>query len=160
MSAQPIERRDFLGLALGAAGGALAEAIPAAAKAAAATPAVTSGLSANGASPAARALAAGVQPAIFVYDGSVPEAARWASQVDQANARALAGDRVRFARALLAAAPQSIVGLTRHVDLLLLAGAAEEADYRLVEQRRSADPRPPGGRVALVAWRMQQRRNG
>jgi hypothetical protein len=146
MSARMIERRDFLWLTLGLAGGAVAGSMPAAAT-----------LVEASASEPSRML--------FVYDGSAADAVRWVSKskLAPADARPLAGDRVRFAHALLATAPQTIGGLTRHVDLLVIAGAAEEAGYRLIEQSRyrnpsSGGPYPArGGPVPLVAWRMQLR---
>jgi hypothetical protein len=94
---------------------------------------------------------------LFVYEAGLAESV-WlpvARRHAPMEVRPLAGDRVRFARAVLAASPQSIAGLTRHVDLLLLAGTAEEEGFRLVEQSAT---RLGAGQPALVFWRMQPRR--
>ncbi len=48
--------------------------------------------------------------------------------------RAIEGDRVRFASALLAERPHEIRGVTRYADYLLLSGAAAEAGYRVVSR--------------------------
>jgi hypothetical protein len=93
---------------------------------------------------------------LFVYEAGLSESV-WlpvARRYAPLEVRPIEGDRVRFARALLAAAPQSIGGLTRHADLLLLVGTAEEAGFRVVEQSVSR----PTGQPALVLWRMQHRR--
>jgi hypothetical protein len=93
---------------------------------------------------------------LFVYDAGLSESA-WlpvARPYAPVEARALEGDRVRFARAVLAAAPESIAGLTRHADFLLLAGTAEEEGFRVVEQPVSRSASQP----ALVFFRMRHRR--
>jgi len=105
---------------------------------------------------AARA-AATHSPMVFVYEPSLPGFVwhRVAMRHRLAEFRPLEGDRVRFARALLASAPQSIGGLTRHVDLLLLAGTAEEEGFRMREQALMEGVR--GTQPALVCWIMQRR---
>jgi hypothetical protein len=44
--------------------------------------------------------------------------------------RAIDGDRIRFARAVLADRPALIAGVSRHADFILIADAAHEAGYR------------------------------
>jgi hypothetical protein len=62
-------------------------------------------------------------------------------------------DRVRFARACVAAAPGWIGGVLRPVDLLVLAGTAEEEGYRMWEERMLR-----GSQAGLVVFAMQHRR--
>jgi hypothetical protein len=97
-------------------------------------------------------------PMVFVYEPSLPESVwrRVATRHGPLEVRPLEGDRVRFARALLARAPQAISGLTRHVDLLLLAGTAEEEGFRMREQSLMESVR--GRQPALVCWSMHRRR--
>lgn len=68
-------------------------------------------------------------------------------------ARAIQGDRVRFARALLAdsSAPARISGVSRYADFLLLSEALAEAGYRL-----TAEPKRLG--EACFAWSCERRR--
>jgi hypothetical protein len=47
---------------------------------------------------------------------------------------AIAGDRIRLARDLLAREPQEIRGVTRYADYLVLSGAAAELGYRVVSR--------------------------
>ena len=46
--------------------------------------------------------------------------------------RAIEGDRIRFARGLLAANPALIAGVSRHADFILIEDVAREAGYRPV----------------------------
>jgi hypothetical protein len=46
--------------------------------------------------------------------------------------RAIEGDRIRFARGLLAANPALIAGISRHADFILIEDVAREAGYRPV----------------------------
>jgi hypothetical protein len=101
------------------------------------------------------------QPAarrLFVYDPRLP-AAVWrplAAQHGLIEALLLEGDRVRFARACLATAPDWIGGLIRPADLLVLAGSAEEEGLRLLKERRL---RRAGG-PDHVFFSMQRRGGG
>lgn len=129
-----IPRRDFLGLAAAVPGVVLLRLTP------------------------AQAATAGPRR-LFVYEAGLPERIWRPVALRQApmQARALEGDRVRCARALLAAGPQTIGGLTRYADLLILAGTAEEAGYRLGEQV----PLPRSARQpALIVWTMEHRLRG
>jgi hypothetical protein len=67
---------------------------------------------------------------------------------------AIDGDRVRFARACLAAAPRWIGGVLRPVDLLVLAGSAEEEGFRMRDERLLHLP----GLTGHVVFSMQRRR--
>jgi len=79
--------------------------------------------------------------------------------------RAIEGDRIRFARAVLAARPALVAGVSRHADLLLIADAAREAGYTLAAELQAhgracsgADCRPGwnalgrAGRAAGAGW--------
>lgn len=94
---------------------------------------------------------------VFVHEAALPRSVWLPMALRHAavSPRALEGDRVRFARAILADAPLLIGGLTRHADLIVLAGTAEEAGFRLVEQSTLAQP---ASQPALIFWRMQHRR--
>lgn len=94
---------------------------------------------------------------VFVYDPQLPGSV-WMPVVLRhapCSARAVTGDRVRFAREVLASTPQMIGGLTRHADRLVLTGTAEEVGFRVVEEAVLAGS---GKQQALVFWRMQHRR--
>lgn len=128
MSGLQLPRRSFLGLALGASGSMFAGA------------------------PAMASLAR--ERPMLVYDTNFPAAKRYAiaSRSEFAAVHAVGGDRVRFARALVAKRPEALSGLTRYPDFLLLTGEAAEAGYRLVAQSQHAEK---GG--ALIAWTMRRR---
>jgi hypothetical protein len=100
-------------------------------------------------------------PVLFAYHPAVPESV-WrplAQQHGASAAQAIEGDRVRFARAWLSCAPQSIGGLTGYADLLILAGAAEEEGFRMREELRVEIARREG-KAVLLYWRMQRRTAG
>ena len=101
-----MKRREFLGAAAAAAGSA-----------AAATP----------------VRAAVGRKTLWVYDpatlGDVGAADLFPPGAERV---AVAGDRVRLARDLLAREPHEIRGVTRYADYLLLSGAAADQGYRVV----------------------------
>jgi hypothetical protein len=103
---------------------------------------------------AAAAVAAGRAPPrrLFVYGPGVPACVWQPLAVRQGlalrhlpvQALALEGDRVRFARACLAGAPDLIGGVLPAADFLVLSGTAEEAGLRLREERLLRSPGQPG----------------
>ncbi len=129
-SLSPLPRRGFLGLALGVSGGLL-----------------------TGGGSAMAAL--GGERGALVYDARIPAADRFAQSVrgNYASIHALEGDRVRFARALIAKPRHTLSGLTRYPDFVLLAGTAAEVGYRLIAESRHATK---GG--VFIAWTMRLRR--
>ncbi len=70
-------------------------------------------------------------PLAGVYDASLPAGERLASLLREAGrgARAVEGDRIRFARQLLAEKPPMLAGVTRSADALLFAEVAAEDGY-------------------------------
>jgi hypothetical protein len=77
--------------------------------------------------------AAGAQggQAVLVHDPRLAAGRRLAGLHD-GKVLAIAGDRIRFARAMFAARPSLVLGLTRSVDALLLEDVGREAGYRPV----------------------------
>jgi hypothetical protein len=63
------------------------------------------------------------------------------------------GDCVRFARECLASAPEVIHGVLRPASFLVIAGTAEEAGFRAIEERMQRSPRGSG----QVLFSMQHR---
>jgi hypothetical protein len=55
-----------------------------------------------------------------------------------AAARPIEGDRIRFARAMFAARPSLVIGVSRSADALLIAEVAREAGYVPVSQTLDA----------------------
>jgi len=53
-------------------------------------------------------------------------------------ARPITGDRIRFARAMFAARPSLVIGVSRSADALLIAEVAREAGYVPVSQMLDA----------------------
>jgi hypothetical protein len=109
--------------------------------------------------------AAGAVPRrrIFVYGPGVP-ASLWQSLAVRQGlatghlpmaALLLEGDRVRFARACLAGTPDLLGGVLPAADFLVLCGTAEEAGWRLREERLLRAPGQPGH----VVFRMQHWRS-
>jgi|GEM_PF-3984875 hypothetical protein len=74
------------------------------------------------------------EPSLMVYDPAL-EAGRRLVAGGQEGAQALAidGDRIRFGRELFARRPGLVVGVSRHVDALLLEEVGAEAGYRPVD---------------------------
>lgn len=70
--------------------------------------------------------------AVLLHDPSL-EAGRRAAALHGGEALAIAGDRIRFARAVFERRPALVVGVSRHADALLIEEVGREAGYELVE---------------------------
>lgn len=77
--------------------------------------------------------------AVLVHDPALAPARRVAALHD-GEVLAVEGDRIRFAKALLARRPSLIVGVTRSADALLIADVAREAGYAPVAAPASLGP--------------------
>lgn len=97
---------------------------------------------------------------VLLYDPSLAPGRRFAAHAHRlrAEATALEGDRIRFMRALLAARPAALYGVTRHSDQLLVGEVAREAGYRaiaLIQHRADGGMvpqcRPGAAAIATVA---------
>jgi len=73
-------------------------------------------------------------PRLLLFDPALAAGRRFAEQAMRlaAPARAIEGDRIRFARAVLAQAPASIFAVARHSDELLIGEVARELGYRQI----------------------------
>ena len=69
--------------------------------------------------------------AVLLHDAALQAGRRFAA-ASRGQSVAVEGDRVRFMRAVLAAAPALVAGVTRHADQFLLADIAREHGYRPV----------------------------
>lgn len=74
----------------------------------------------------------------LVHDASLMAGRRFADAGAAAGTPSVEvhGDRVRFARELVASRPSLIAGVTRHADALLIADVAAEAGYMLAAELR------------------------
>jgi hypothetical protein len=90
---------------------------------------------------ATHAQASSVARPILLFDPALAAAVQIgdAARARGADVRAIAGDRVRYAAALLAARPARLAGITSYADFLLLSGAAEETGLRLTGSTRHCD---------------------
>ncbi len=68
---------------------------------------------------------------LLLHDPSLNAGRRFAQAgaAQGAPSRAIEGDRIRFAREVLASKPALIAGVSRHADMLLIADVAAEAGY-------------------------------
>jgi hypothetical protein len=66
--------------------------------------------------------------AVLVHDPTLVASRRLAA-VHDGEVLAIAGDRIRFARALFARRPSLVIGVTRSADALLIEEVAREAGY-------------------------------
>jgi hypothetical protein len=78
-------------------------------------------------------------------------AGRATSGTQSCEARAIVGDRVRFALDLFAAAnpPAVVVGVSTYADFILLSGTAAEHGYRVLEESAQG---------SLVSWKIARLR--
>lgn len=69
---------------------------------------------------------------VFLFDAGLPDAEsrRRAAFIAGQGPRAIEGDRIRFAREIVAAGPAAIHGWSRQADALLIEEVAAEAGYR------------------------------
>jgi hypothetical protein len=69
---------------------------------------------------------------VLLHDPALAAGRRFAAAGEQrgGEVRAIEGDRVRFAKELLAAEPALIAGVSRHADFILIKDVAREAGYR------------------------------
>ena len=72
--------------------------------------------------------------------------------------RAIEGDRIRFARGLLAANPALIAGVSRHAEFILIEDVAREAGYRPVTTLYGRADRCAGHRWCALSWTRGTRR--
>ena len=75
---------------------------------------------------------------VLLHDPDLALARRFAAAGRDAGAdvRAIAGDRIRFARDALAHRPALVAAITRHADALLIAEVAAEAGYAIATEMR------------------------
>lgn len=85
--------------------------------------------------------------AVLVHDPGLAAGRRLAGLHD-GKVLTIAGDRIRFARALFAARPPLVLGFTRSADALLLEDVGREAGYRPVAA--------PGG-LGVSGWALAPR---
>ncbi|MFB0612724.1 hypothetical protein [Aurantiacibacter poecillastricola] len=71
---------------------------------------------------------------VFLYDPALPDAGQRRAAAGW-QARAIEGDRIRFAREVIALAPARIEGFTRQADALLIEEVAAEAGYRRAQTK-------------------------
>jgi hypothetical protein len=71
---------------------------------------------------------------VLLHDSALEAGRRFAAAgaARGGDVRAIEGDRIRFARGLLAANPALIAGISRHADFILIEDVAREAGYRPV----------------------------
>jgi hypothetical protein len=83
------------------------------------------------------------EASVLLYDPALAAGRRFAAagEAQGGAVRAIEGDRIRFARAVLEQRPALIAGVSRHADALLIEDAAQEAGY---------------SRVTLVSGRAQR----
>ncbi|MXP42153.1 hypothetical protein GRI75_10925 [Altererythrobacter soli] len=69
---------------------------------------------------------------VLLHDPALEAGRRFAAAGEQrgGEVRAIEGDRVRFAKGLLAERPALIAGVSRHADFILIEDVAREARYR------------------------------
>mgnify|MGYP005858590207 CR=1 FL=1 len=69
---------------------------------------------------------------VLLHDPALAAGRRFAAagQARGGEVRAIEGDRIRFARAVLEARPALIAGVSRHADFILIEDVAREAGYR------------------------------
>jgi hypothetical protein len=69
---------------------------------------------------------------ILLHDPALEAGRRFAAAGEQrgGEVRAIEGDRIRFAKGLLADRPGMIAGVSRHADFILIEDVAREAGYR------------------------------
>lgn len=69
---------------------------------------------------------------VLLHDPALEAGRQFAAAGEQrgGEVRAIEGDRVRFAKALLAERPGMIAGVSRHADFILIEDVAREAGYR------------------------------
>jgi hypothetical protein len=74
--------------------------------------------------------------------------------------RPIAGDRVRFAREILASpdCPEIVSGLTNFADFILLSGCAAEHGYRVLSERVQPAPANENAGGVLVSWKIARMR--
>lgn len=84
---------------------------------------------------------------LLLHDPSLEAGKRFAAQAGRlgGQATALAGDRIRFMRALLASRPEAVYGVSRYSDMLLASEVAREAGYMpvaLIQHRQDGTITP------------------
>jgi hypothetical protein len=93
------------------------------------------------------------QPQLFLFDAERADACRnvAGNAAHSCEARAIVGDRVRFALDLFAAAraPDVVAGVSTYADFILLSGTAAEHGYRVLEESAQGP---------LVSWRIARLR--
>jgi hypothetical protein len=100
-----------------------------------------------------QASAAAGMPQLFLFDPEHADLCRSlaGSTAPSCEARAIVGDRVRFALDLFASerAPTVVAGVSTYADFILLTGTAAEHGYRVLEEL------PQG---SLVSWKIARLR--
>lgn len=72
------------------------------------------------------------EASVLLHDSALAAGRRFAEagQARRADVRAIEGDRIRFAREVVAGKPALIAGVSRHADFIMIEDAAREAGYR------------------------------